>query len=670
MFVARAAELDAVDRLLDPQGALHFLYLMGPGGIGKTEILHAAARRATAAGREVVMIDGRERGWTAEELGAALERASAPCPTLIVFDTFEAVAHLESAWRTQCLPRLPDHARVVAAGRVRLTSVWREDPGWWALSEQVQVGPISVTDSEQLLLRRGVRADLARRFAAQIPGHPLSLALFAEILARDSEASPRLDRHQAVAQALVDKLLSGLSSGARQVLEAASLVVHVTQGLLVHMLALDDGRVEFEELRRWTFVDQTQWGLKVHDVVRAAVAADLAWRDGRRSAELLHRAASYYLDRWQPDLDAAQAGPLVRDALQLLGHSQSQLELLRDDLYVVPVWPAAWPEIEAMVVRHEGPESLAALRHWREAGADIFVCTSDAGRVLGFQSIVHLDRITEVQAARDPGTLPVWKFWRDAGVLDRGRSRYVRHWMAADAYQAISQVQTAFFFQISEFLTASDTAAMVQAFADVAFFRQFVQEFSPQHIPEASFVCDGRSYGCLGQAFVEMTSVDSLRRQVAFSAQGWAHAARAPSPAPAPPPAPAPANRPLIVFERPAFEEAVRDALRSCDRLDVLEACALRSSGWARRGAGHNGDARATAAALRDRLRDESRRLFAGSRDAVLDQVMHRTYFDPGPKQQAIAAELGLSYGSYRRHLGNATRRLIDALWSQESPPT
>jgi len=77
-------------------------------------------------------------------------------------------------------------------------------------------------------------------------------------------------------------------------------------------------------------------------------------------------------------------------------------------------------------------------------------------------------------------------------------------------------------------------------------------------------------------------------------------------------------------------------------------------------------DPRNAARGLRDFLRAESQRLFASPPDAILDEVLDRTYFRPGAKQRAIADDLGLSYGTYRRYLRTATRRLIDSLWTQE----
>jgi hypothetical protein len=658
MFVGRRDELTAIERLLDRRGGVHFLYLTGPGGIGKTELLRAAARQAADADFAVVTLDGRDRAWTADDIEAALLDACAARATLVVFDTFEAAAHLESAWRARCLPRLPDHARVIAAGRTRLSSMWSEDPGWWRLARQIEVGPLTVGESEELLRRRGIPGERARGYAAQIPAHPLSLALFAEILLRDADSSPRFDDNRSIARALVERLLIGLSTAEREMLEAAALVPVVTLDILESMLEGADPAA-FATLRAWSFVSPHRDGLRVHDVVRSAVAADLAWRDSRRRAALLHRAARHYLHRWPQRLTTEADAATVIAGCRVLVHAQPQQVLgdERDDVAVVAAAPEAWVEIEAMVARHEGPQSLEALRYWREQGADCFVVTSDDDRVLGFLSVVHLEGVTEAQAARDPGTLPLWRAWHAAGVLDTRRGHFVRHWMAAEVYQALSTVQAAVVVKICEYLASPDTAAMAQSFADIAFYSQFLAEFSPRHMPECDFIQDGRAHGILGRTY-EISAADSLRHYLAGAADLWQQAALGQ-------PAAAAANQ--VRFDRARFEAAVREALRACDRLDVLESARLRTSGWTAERTGRRGAVRQEAEALRDLLRDESRRLFASPRDAVLDRVIEATFFRPGPKQRAIAAELGLSYGTYRRHVGNATRRLVDSLWSREA---
>ncbi len=58
--------------------------------------------------------------------------------------------------------------------------------------------------------------------------------------------------------------------------------------------------------------------------------------------------------------------------------------------------------------------------------------------------------------------------------------------------------------------------------------------------------------------------------------------------------------------------------------------------------------------------------LFEGERDRKLYRVLELTYFNPTLKQAATAAELGLSFSTYRRHLTVCVDRLTEWLWQQE----
>lgn len=122
---------------------------------------------------------------------------------------------------------------------------------------------------------------------------------------------------------------------------------------------------------------------------------------------------------------------------------------------------------------------------------------------------------------------------------------------------------------------------------------------------------------------------------------------------------------PVDRLDRDRFARVVRDALRACDRPDLLRANPLCASRWI--GGRAAGDPLATGRALAAALRDESRRLFASPRDLVLDRVIEQTFFHPLGKQEVIAADLGLAYSTYRRYLAQAVARLADALHVQVS---
>ncbi len=58
--------------------------------------------------------------------------------------------------------------------------------------------------------------------------------------------------------------------------------------------------------------------------------------------------------------------------------------------------------------------------------------------------------------------------------------------------------------------------------------------------------------------------------------------------------------------------------------------------------------------------------MFGNVRDQKIYRVLDLTYFNPAPKQEAAADRLGLSFSTYRRHLGSGVGRLTDFLWRRE----
>src|SRR4051794_39726366 len=71
-FVGRRTELAGFDAALTGRSSRRVLLVHGPGGIGKTMLLLQMRAAARAAGRAVVMLDGREVDPSPEGLTSAL----------------------------------------------------------------------------------------------------------------------------------------------------------------------------------------------------------------------------------------------------------------------------------------------------------------------------------------------------------------------------------------------------------------------------------------------------------------------------------------------------------------------------------------------------------------------------------------------------------------------
>jgi TolB-like protein len=113
------------------------------------------------------------------------------------------------------------------------------------------------------------------------------------------------------------------------------------------------------------------------------------------------------------------------------------------------------------------------------------------------------------------------------------------------------------------------------------------------------------------------------------------------------------------------FAAALRDALRDFHSADLLARNPLLRSGIGSLGGS------AGPLELKELLFETVGALFGNPRDEKLRRVIELTYFQPAPKQEAVADRLSLSFGTYRRHLTAARERLARWLWeSLRDAPT
>ena len=123
---------------------------------------------------------------------------------------------------------------------------------------------------------------------------------------------------------------------------------------------------------------------------------------------------------------------------------------------------------------------------------------------------------------------------------------------------------------------------------------------------------------------------------------------------------PAPGETPAL--DRDSFAAAVRDGLRQYLRDEPLAASPLRHCLAFTRGATEP----ASAIALRAVLGDAVQTLAAHPADLKFHRALQQTWLTPGAKQEAVAADLGLPFNTYRYHLARGAERVAQVLWQRE----
>jgi hypothetical protein len=230
-------------------------------------------------------------------------------------------------------------------------------------------------------------------------------------------------------------------------------------------------------------------------------------------------------------------------------------------------------------------------------------------------------------------------------------------WGDRRAGQEVSATQTSAMRWISDqILARSETVHSAFAVkAGLDWIHSGTARTSPKPVPECNFQLGSARYVVLTKTHVEpplewlaeMTEewLEMLRGTGSFRSTGVA-GYRPPSAG--------------------AILDALKAALKQADRPDLLgDSALLELEALAERTAGARTPLE-RGRVLAESLRELARETLRSPRDELALDILHRTYFEPGAKQRVIAAELGLGYSTYRRHLATTIERLADALLQWE----
>lgn len=653
-FVGREAERERFARMLAGQGEPVW-FLHGPGGIGKSTLLRELAREADARQRIVIEIDARHVGATPagwrKALGAALQDdGAAPLPppgSVLLVDTFEAIAAIELWLRDEELPRYPADVLVVLAGRAPADPQWRLDAGWSDVAAVTTLAPWSAEEARDYLAMRLPGRPVPEDLLLQGGGYPLLLSLLADALRHGRGAVlPSLPDREALVRELLARFARELSDPS---LRAAFDVLTIARSVAVPMLAEVVDASTAADLYRWLqglpFVEQGEHGLQMHDFVRESFAASWVARDPVEIERLRTRVMQHLLRRL-PLLAAAEVDRHLRDWFFTLRHTPSGrfVDHRHHDSHYLDVLdpPRDTAVIEAMVERRLGAQTLAVVRHWLGHAPQAFmVLRRRDGGVDGVVLYLDLAPLPDAVRRADPLADSAWRHVQACRAPQPGAPVWLAR-LTLDAHtdQLPNACTTlAAMWRTRRLLLEPGTEwglyvhhnpdEMAQLYATTTRFNWV------HRVPELDQVVDGRLHG----VFVR----DLVSEPVPAE---W----RAPLPGPSTP-----------RLDKDGFAAAVRDALRHFARDDRLAASLLRRC---RAFAVAGGEA--TLAELREALAAAVQALAAHPADRKFHHALRLTWLDPGSTQERVAEELGLPFNTYRYHLARGTERVVEALWQRE----
>jgi hypothetical protein len=704
-FVGRTAELDlfvarlaAATAAAGPAGSeaprFSVLWVHGPGGIGKSALLAAYDRAARTAGFAVAQVDGRRTRPTATGFRSAVHATVAPASPeraphrvtylrtgvrlghrqVILCDAVERLESVQDWLREEFLPSLPAETVVVIAGRRPPDPDWRSDPGWRDLLRTVPLRNLSADQTRDLLEIEGLPATLLEQVMGLTHGHPLTLALLIDTVRRSAHPTTVPDALRELPD-LVTSLLNRLidhapTSRHRAALQVSAHAPITTEPVL--RAALDTADAD-EVANLWTWLqdlslmEETRTGLRLHEVARDLVEADLRRRDPTMYADIHRRLRAYLIDQ----LCAARDNPraLQRAVADLLF-------LVRDH----PVAGAGWDrealheqpgeelvglkgdlagdigdQLITLTRQQQGAEQADLVAHWLRVQPHAFRVFRDAdGELAGFAARLAVHLADPADIAADPGTAALVEYvarhapprpgeqvlaWRF--LVDRDPDeRHPR--LAASRFGA---------WHIADILVRPPTAwDFIATYTDLDHWEPFFTHWDFAHVAEADFRIGDRRYAVFAhdwrrigaEQWLERTAARELGEQVGESLP-----------------------QPAAVLSPEEFADSVKQALRSLHQPTALVRSPLLTSQMVQQHLRADPEA-SPDQVLRSLLLDAAAALKADPRAEDQYRVLHHTYLRPAPTQEKAAEMLDLPYTTYRRYRNRALESITSWLWERD----
>lgn len=578
--MGRASELELLrSSLMAPEPPFAVLYFYGPGGIGKTTLLGECTRIAAELNTPVVRLDGRDIHPSPSEfvlsLRLMMKLGSDAAPwdvmagytrSMILIDTYEMLEALDDWLRDTFLPQLPGSCLVVIAGRNPPSSAWRTAPGWRDLVRIVSLRNLHPDESHLYLRTRGLPEFQHPAVLAFTHGHPLALALVADVVVqRETLFDP--ENEPDVVRMLLEKFTQQVPSPQhRQALEICAHTRVTTEALLAATMNTQDAPAYFEWLSGLSFIEQGREGLFPHDLARDVLDANLRWRNPELYREHHHRVRGYILERLYNTRGMEQqssfldlmylhrSNPIARAFYQWKAMGQAYIETAAAEDFSL---------IMAMVQRHEGDESAQIAAYWFQRQPHCFqTFRSFSGELIGFMALLRLEAASAEDAAMDPAAQAAMAFVSRHGGLRHGEEVvYCRFFMSYDAYQLASSVNNLVTMGNSLYwLSHPHLAFSFAATANTEYWHAFMMYANQQRCPEADFEVGGRRYGVFMHdwrkepvgVWMDIMGERELATDMKAEPLDAAEAV------------------PVIVLSQPEFEEAVRNALRDYTQPDLL----------------------------------------------------------------------------------------------------
>ncbi|MFW6067281.1 MAG: LuxR C-terminal-related transcriptional regulator [Myxococcota bacterium] len=531
-FVGRTAERERFHRIIQQANRPKVILLHGPVGVGKTWFLRLCMGEEASAAipHEWCRAPSAELQDMAHELvemQARLQEGGG----VILCDWNLTPAETEPFVLDRCATDLPDGITLVVTSRQAPRHGWMLHDGWGASVVDLGLGPVSRREAMELVKRLSLPEHLRETVVNYGVGSPLLLTLAAQTLAYDSAAFRPQGVDDAVRPLLPRLGVNATTASHQEALWVAAMARGVTPDMLRR--ALDDrhdAAAAFRWLANRSFVDDTEDGLRMHEVVRRGLLQELRVHYPTTYRKLRRTLKEYCLEQVETAVDTRRwvsclfyldrQRQEVQPYLSWEGERVLSIEVARS---------SDWDPIHRAVLEHEGERSVRILQHWASSLPESIEVVR-GGQVQPKGAIVSLplDRsLIDANAEMDPALDVLRQYIDQLGIDDTGALGVIhRYWLDLESYQAPSRVLTELMAHIVvRGLALGElplTAAVVQ---DGAAWLRFASIIGVPVECAGEFELDGKSFSVLVILWLHQDRAEWLQdfamRQVEDGGQAW-----------------------------------------------------------------------------------------------------------------------------------------------------
>lgn len=292
---------DAIGNVQDPVGFGQIIQTLGKG---ITEGVQRNLSNRFALERYLRGVEKTLASRLAENVADGIQKTS--LTPAILFDTYEEMEGLDD-WVCQVMvPALPKGVRIVILGRNALPKVNFDWSEFGQSLHHMELEELPEGDAKAYLVHFGLREPAAQdqiyRFTG---GYPLLLVLV-RYLAQEAGGWEKigtlenLSTRDQIATQLLQRILREERVAEVQAFLEKGVVARWFNPEIISLLLemnLEDARKIYDKLRRHSFVETHEYGLKFHDKIRELLLERLKFTSKSEYEKLVEKLTNYYREK-------------------------------------------------------------------------------------------------------------------------------------------------------------------------------------------------------------------------------------------------------------------------------------------------------------------------------------------------------------------------------------